>query len=228
MTPSVKEFYDRIQFPGAYTMEQLSAYETPIANPYLRIIDEQISSGQTILDVGCGTGLVTNLLGLRHPTSRFTGIDFSQSIMVGRSFSYSHNLDNVCFLQQDVFDLDFKNYFDVVICQGVLHHIPNYHKALEILVNFVKPGGTLILGLYHPAGKIMKKIFQVDYGNDVLFQDQELNPFEISLTLDQIKESLEEFTLCRAYPRYLNNYWIPSFLNYKNGGLVTYVLQKSG
>jgi ubiquinone/menaquinone biosynthesis C-methylase UbiE len=120
------------------------------------------------------------------------------------------------------------NYFDVVICQGVLHHIPNYHKALEILVNFVKPGGTLILGLYHPAGKIIKKIFQVDYGNDVLFQDQELNPFEISLTLDQIKESLEEFTLCQAYPRYLNNYWIPSFLNYKNGGLVTYVLQKSG
>ena len=46
MTSSIKEFYDRIQFPGAYTMEQLSAYETPIANPYLRIIDEQMKNNK--------------------------------------------------------------------------------------------------------------------------------------------------------------------------------------
>jgi len=95
------------------------------------------------------------------------------------------------------------------------------------LKQLVKPGGKLILGLYHPAGKIVKKFFDIDYKSHVLFQDQEQNPFELSFTFDQVRQMTQEFVFEQAYPQLLNNFYVPAFFNYKNGGLITYILKKN-
>jgi ubiquinone/menaquinone biosynthesis C-methylase UbiE len=227
MTQSVKQFYDHVPFPGPYSIEQLLKYGTPIENHYLRTIESQLKNNQTVLDAGCGTGLITNLFAVRHPDSQFVGVDFANSVDYAQSFSKQHSIKNVDFVKQDLAELDLKESFDVVICQGVLHHIPEYQKVLDILKNLIKPGGTLVLGLYHPAGKIVKKFFNIDYKSDTLFKDQEMHPFEIDFTLEQVQQLTQGFKFEQAYPHLLNNFWLPAFFNYKNGGLVTYILKKN-
>jgi ubiquinone/menaquinone biosynthesis C-methylase UbiE len=227
MTQQIKQFYNCIGFPGKYTIDQLLKYGDPIENPYLRTIESQINSNQKILDAGCGTGLTTNLFSIRHPTCEFVGVDFSDSIDQANFFCKENNVKNVKFIKQDLAEINFDESFDVVICQGVLHHIPDYHKVLSILKTSVKPGGKLVLGLYHPAGKIVKKFFNIDYKSSILFQDQELNPFELSFTFEQVQQLTQGFNFKQAYPRLLNNFSIPAFFNYKNGGLITYILEKN-
>jgi ubiquinone/menaquinone biosynthesis C-methylase UbiE len=227
MKQIVKEFYNKVPFPGPYSIEQLLKYGHPIENRYLRIIESQINNNQSVLDAGCGTGLITNLMALRHPQSKFMGVDFSNSIDYAGQFKKQHNINNVEFNRQDLTQLDLEQTFDVVICQGVLHHIPNYMTVITKLRELTRPGGIIILGLYHPAGKILKKVFKINYNSHTLYQDQELHPFELSFTFDEIKLMLPDFELKNAYPSILQNFWWPALFNSKNGGLVTYILRKN-
>jgi 2-polyprenyl-3-methyl-5-hydroxy-6-metoxy-1,4-benzoquinol methylase len=223
---SVKKFYDEIPFPGYYTIEQLRCYGNPIENQYLQKINSQINSQSKVLDAGCGTGLITNLLSIRNPTCHITGIDFANSIDYAKKFSKENNLNNVKFIKKNLIDYNFKNQFDIVICQGVLHHIPEYKQVLSNLLNAVAPNGKIILGLYHPAGKLLKKYVTINYGNDILYKDQEQNPFELSFTYKQVKELTIGWKITNAEPHILNNVSISAFFNYRNGGLVLYTLER--
>lgn len=227
MKQTVKEFYNEVPFPGPYSIQQLMAYGTPIENRYLRIIESQINNNQTVLDAGCGTGLITNLMALRHPKSKFVGVDFSNSVHYAEQFKKQHNINNVEFNKQDLTEINLTGTFDVVVCQGVLHHIPDYQTVITKLCDLVRPGGTMLLGLYHPAGKILKKVFKINYQSHTLYQDQELHPFELSFTFGQVQSMLPNFQLENAYPSVLQNFWLPALFNSKNGGLVTYVLRKN-
>jgi|APCry1669190327_1035288.scaffolds.fasta_scaffold20531_2 trans-aconitate methyltransferase len=214
----VQKFYNQNQFPGPYTLKQLKDYGRPIENPYLELIDQNIQGD--VLDAGCGTGLITNLFALRYPKHKFTAVDFADGINYAKTFAITYNIKNARFVRQDLHAWQPKQQYDTVICQGVLHHIPEYVPVLDKLKQTVKPGGKLILGLYHPWGKLLKKYINIDYASDVLYKDQELNPWEYSFTQRDVVNMTREFKLISKTPKRL-----PIF-NSRNGGLVTYVLEK--
>ena len=61
----------------------------------------------------------------------------------------------------DVFDLKFKkDYFDFTISNGVLHHTKDARKAFNSLVEVTKPGGLIVIGLYHKYGRFLTKVKQ--------------------------------------------------------------------
>ena len=168
----IQQFYNQNQFPGMYTIEDFNNYGDDIENPYLNIIDKHLGDDITVLDAGCGTGLITNLFAYRRPTNKFVAVDFADSIDYARQFSKTNNINNTKFIKQNLLEHTSKKQFDVVICQGGLHHIPDWHTAFNQLKTLVKPNGKLILGLYHPWGKIFKKFLKIDYKNNVLYKDQ--------------------------------------------------------
>ena len=227
MNKLISQFYSSLAFPGYYTFEQLNAYSTPIENYYLNTINEQLGAGLTVLDAGCGTGLTTNLFAIRNPSSKFLGVDFSASVEWADSFAKMHNIANVEFQHADLTQYTPVVQFDRVVCQGVLHHIPDWQQAVASLTAAVRPGGRLILGLYHPAGKLIKRFVDIDYGSTILHIDQEANPFELSFTLHDVQAMTPEFKLLSARPSILNNIAIPAFFNYRNGGLTVYILEKT-
>ena len=63
MTPKeqeIKDFYDTVTFPGLYTANDISNVEDYlIYERYLNFIEEH--DIKTILDVGCGSGYITNI-----------------------------------------------------------------------------------------------------------------------------------------------------------------------
>jgi 2-polyprenyl-3-methyl-5-hydroxy-6-metoxy-1,4-benzoquinol methylase len=221
----VKSFYDINQFPGHYTLEGLQYHIPKTQNPYLELIENYITSDvKTVIDVGCGTGVIANLFAMKNPTVNFTACDFADSIAFAEKFATEHNISNIKYQQVDFleFGSTHDTQYDLVICQGVLHHIPEYETAIKYLTKLIKPGGTLILGVYNPYGKILKKFFKINYLNDILYKDQELNPFETSFTVQQIKNYFNGLTLVDAYPSQSN---VRALFNSKNGGLITYIFK---
>ena len=222
----IKSFYDRIQFPGHYTHEQLRRYDQGIKNIYLRFIDQYMDHGQTVLDAGCGTGLITNVFAARY-RSEFTAVDFADGIKYGQQYAKDHSIGNAQWRQQDLTQLDDVHRYDRVICQGVLHHIPDYTAALSRIKAALKPGGILLLGLYNPGGKILKRLISLDYRSDVLYQDQEKNPFELAFTVREVKSMCSDLEFLDSVPRQYK--YCPDVFNISNsvnGGLILYAFRK--
>lgn len=223
---SIKDFYDRNPFPGPYTIDQLKNYQVD-NNPYISIIDSNINDDQKILDVGCGAGLITNLLASRY-TSEFTGVDFSVAADIAADFATNHHITNATFIKQNFLNFQTNKKFDVIIAQSFLNHVPEYGGAINKLKSLLAPGGTMIVGIYNDHGKFAKKFFKVDYGNDRLRLDQECNPYEVSFSHQEVLDQWNEFQLKTVYPSWGNRFvGLRNLLNSRNGGLTMYVFKDS-
>ena len=63
------------------------------------------------------------------------------------------NAKNLYFKKENILDLSFKdNTFDVVFCNGVLHHTSNLKKGISEIIRVCKPGGKIWLYLYSIGG----------------------------------------------------------------------------
>jgi 2-polyprenyl-3-methyl-5-hydroxy-6-metoxy-1,4-benzoquinol methylase len=63
----VQNFYSEIKFPGLYSFNDLNFYQEKIDNEFLSMYNIGIQGSKVILDIGCGTGFITNLLAIRNP-----------------------------------------------------------------------------------------------------------------------------------------------------------------
>jgi 2-polyprenyl-3-methyl-5-hydroxy-6-metoxy-1,4-benzoquinol methylase len=229
ISQDVKNFYNVVKFPGEYTKQQLEEYDSINNNLYLQFINKHLSQKQSIVDIGCGSGLVTNVLAMHHRDCSFTALDFSNSLAIGKTYANNNSLKNTKWIQADFIAHNFQMQFDVVICQGVLHHMPDYKIALEKLKTLVKPGGVLLLGVYNPLGKFLKKFFKISYHSNTLYQDQEHNPFETSFRANTIINMCSPFEFIEATPGGNNKYAcdVLSFFNSRNGGLTLYAFRNN-
>ena len=117
--------------------------------------------------------------------------------------------------------------YDVIICCGVLHHIPQYQEALAKMKQLLKPNGVLVLAVYNKYGKMLKKVFKIDYKSDILHKDQENNPFELSFTNKQVLDMCKDLQFKQSSPS-IRNHLVDAlaWTNSKNGGLVVYIFNK--
>lgn len=222
----ITQFYDRVNFPGTYSRQALDYHSPNIQNPYLQIIDQCVAPRSRVLDVGCGTGLITNLFALRYPNIGFTAIDFSSALEHAEQFRHAHDIQNVQYAKADFLEWRTNLQYDCIICQGVLHHIPDVWRAALMLRSLLAPGGTLLVAVYHPWGKLLKRMIALDYGNHTLYLDQEHNPFETSFTRSSLCALFSDLNLVQQWPRYLSWHAVRYPIRFsQNGGLVSYVFQ---
>lgn len=98
--------------------------------------------GDTILDVGCGSGYFFHSLKKRGLKAEYFGIDASpRLIAIGRQEMPAYGLSPDRLLNMRLEDLDGE--VDHVICLNVLSNIDNFHRPLERLLQVA--GKTLIL-----------------------------------------------------------------------------------
>ncbi|MGD2248042.1 MAG: class I SAM-dependent methyltransferase [Candidatus Methanofastidiosia archaeon] len=99
-----------------------------------------ISEKECILDIGCGTGAVTeDLVSLSNGV--ITGVDIDDKKLV-----YAKKLlDTVNFLQTDVLWLPFRdNTFDLVVFNIVLTHINEQERAVKEMARVTKKNGIVL------------------------------------------------------------------------------------
>jgi ubiquinone/menaquinone biosynthesis C-methylase UbiE len=105
-----------------------------------------LKAGQTILDVGTGTGvLIQYLLKIVGPSGSVTAIDFSEKMIQICKTKHSH-IKNVNTKVGNIEDTAFPpESFNAVICFGVFPHIDNKEKALQNINSMLKPCGKLVI-----------------------------------------------------------------------------------
>ena len=212
----VKNFYNTNPFPGHYTANSVKAYTGQ--NRYIAFITKSIMHSRKVLDAGCGTGFIANYLAQTFPTKNFTGVDFADSIDYAVKIKEELNRPNLKFIKADLTRFETDDSFDTIICQGVLHHIPDYMQTLVRLQNMLHSGGIFIIGLYHPWGKRLQRLLPNDYATQTLEIDQEQHPYELSFYSRDVKKMFKHFEFVDSHPGI--------FWNWRNGGLTTYVFRK--
>jgi SAM-dependent methyltransferase len=117
-------------------------------------------------------------------------------------------LDRVNFVQMNLFRPCFKSQqFDVILCNGVLHHTSDPYGGFQGLLPLLKPGGHIVIGLYNRYGRLMtdlrRRVFRLT-GNrakwidpilrggrgaaqaKAWFADQYCHPHESKHTIDEV------------------------------------------
>ncbi len=104
VTEAVKSFYEECPFPGYEDIDSdQSLRQKAEKGIFARLLDDQIPYGARILEVGCGTGQLSNFLGMTWGRTIFATDICLNSLKLGQDFKGKNQIDNIAFLQMNLF-----------------------------------------------------------------------------------------------------------------------------
>jgi SAM-dependent methyltransferase len=113
-----------------------------------RIHGYSSARGLRVLDVGCGNGYV--LFHYARNGADVTGVDLTATAIDLSSKRFALAGLNGRFVEIDGEHLPFPDdHFDIVCSMGVLHHTSNPGPVVDEIFRVLKPGGRMIVMLYH-------------------------------------------------------------------------------
>lgn len=154
----VKAMYNAHPFPSRSSVPDTKSDDRyqKIYSDFLQIPVDEFRD-LNFLDAGCGTGDVTwTWRRILHPSNRIFAIDLSAaSVNIARQTDLANKLSPI-FSVGSVLDLALPDSsMDIVHCSGVLVAVPDPDRAFAELVRVLKPGGYIILALYHKYGRAL-------------------------------------------------------------------------
>ena len=156
VTAEVRAFYEVTPFPNYNDIDDVGTLvEKAQEGVFTRLLDEQIPFWTRVLEVGCGTGQLSNFLSVAARTVVGTDVCLN-SLRLGQQFKERNCLARVAFIQMNLFRPVFRpETFDLVISNGVLHHTADPRRAFETIATLVRPNGYILIGLYHRYGRLV-------------------------------------------------------------------------
>lgn len=122
------EVYDRVSDPQFEWAEE--------------VLERLVLRGdETVLDAGCGSGRVTELLLGRLPHGRVIAIDGSDSMVAKARQALGDRAD---VRSGDLAELDMHEDVDLVFSNAVFHWIPDHENLFRRLFAALRPGGRLV------------------------------------------------------------------------------------
>ncbi len=226
VTEIVKQFYEKHPFPNYDDHDSVrSLISKSRKGIYARLLGEQIPFNSRVLEVGCGTGQLSNFLGVSCRTVIGTDLCMN-SLRMAEKFRGEYGLSRVRFLQMNLFRPAFHGeLFDVVLCNGVLHHTSDPEGGFRSIARLVRPGGHIVIGLYNTYGRLLldsrRVLFRATGGRfrwidpylrttrmseakqDAWFADQYLHPHETKHTMGELLRWFDEtgFEFVNAVPK---------------------------
>ena len=107
-----------------------------------------INKGNTVLDLACGTGVVTKKIRSKVGNSGYVvGADTSiTAIKIAKK--WNERKSNLDFVNIDAEKFYFSKKFDIVTCQYALFFFPNAQKALKNMRNSLKKSGKIGISVH--------------------------------------------------------------------------------
>jgi SAM-dependent methyltransferase len=156
----VRDFYERMPYPAPLAnldghRDLYKDHNRRRAEFHLMWPAEQPRANQEILVAGCGTSQAARYA-LREPDARITAIDISDaSLRYTRELQRKYSLENLELHQLPVERVgELGRSFDMVVCTGVLHHLPDPDHGLRALRDVLRPSGAMRLMVYARHGRV--------------------------------------------------------------------------
>ena len=156
VTNVVKAFYEENPFPNYDNVESsFTLRQKARTGIFAQLLDDNVPLTAKVLEVGCGTGQLSNFLG-ECTTRTVLGVDLClNSLRLAQNFKLRNGLQNVSFYQINLFRPPLRpEGFDVVISNGVLHHTSDPFGGFKSIVRLLKKGGVILVGLYNTYGRL--------------------------------------------------------------------------
>ncbi len=105
-----------------------------------KIIQAIPEDTKSIMDLGCGEGILLEKLTNHFPNASIMGVDFiPENIEICKKIGLNAVIG-------DLYNLDFPdNSWDTVLLIEVIEHLENPDSAINELFRVLKPGGTLVI-----------------------------------------------------------------------------------
>lgn len=132
-------------------------------------------AGKKVLEIGVGQG--TDLMQFAKAGAECHGIDITQNHLSLTQMNFNLRGKKVDLREADATKIPFPdNTFDAVYSFGVMHHIPEIDAVLSEVRRVLKPGGKVMIALYHkwsafhllnqiPRGLLKGRIMRMGYRN---------------------------------------------------------------
>ena len=111
-------------------------------------------SGQKVLDVGCGGGILADSMARRG--AQVTGIDLStKALKVAQLHALEAQTPNLHYreISAEAIALEQPASFDVVTCMEMLEHVPDPSSVVRACSELVKPGGWVYFSTLNRSPK---------------------------------------------------------------------------
>ncbi|MBN1191348.1 MAG: methyltransferase domain-containing protein [Dehalococcoidales bacterium] len=140
------------------------------------------NSSKTVLDIGCGTGLITR----RIKASNIVALDMNQWALERARL---HTDNNVTFVPGDAENLPLPSAsYDIVICTEVLEHLIYPERALGEISRVLKPGASFI-------GSVPTKSLIWKYRKYLSRSCPITEPFHNNYTIQEFRPLLKDFDI---------------------------------
>lgn len=151
---NMSAYYDLIMTSGYYDYKKI--VENIVGN----------NSFASVLEVGCGTGLILEELGQHHPGTEIMGVDLTES-MLSIATDRLQKFPNISLALQNITQFDLKKTYDLAFSYGgvwyfvidgdndpfLVSHLSDEednHLGLTRLASHVNTDGILLLGIQGP------------------------------------------------------------------------------
>lgn len=120
----------------------------------------------TVLDAGCGEGIVSRLLAGR--ASRVVGIDIAPQLI---AYARQRELTQTVIYETHDLSIPHPHYahaFDLILSNLVLNDVPNYTGFISTMSSLLKPGGRIVLSMNNPYSASLREKVQDYFDSDAV------------------------------------------------------------
>lgn len=168
------------------------------------LTEHGLKPGMEVLDLGCGPGFISRILGEIVGDGHVLGIDQDEGLLTqARQLTPENDAPRIEFRKGDIYQLDdLERKFDFVYCRFVFQHLEFPALALTSIRSVLNPGGTLVImdvddnwTMLSPAHPILDEIYQMqqqyqkDQGGN-RFIGRQLPDLFLQLRFNQLKTQI--------------------------------------
>lgn len=135
-----EKFWDN----SASSYDQEEQKDTNTRTKIIEKTKKYLKTSDTVLDYGCGTGLITNEIAGNAKAIHAIDIS-SKMIEIAKNKSDILEIKNIDYVHSTIFDKRHKKgSFDAILCFYILHLLDDSPKVIQRLNELLKPKGLLI------------------------------------------------------------------------------------
>lgn len=130
-------------FAAGYDKQTLVHYRQVYSDTIVKS-EQYLNADQTVLDIGCGSGIIT--IALAKSVKRIYATDTAEKMIeIARNKAAEAKFENIEFFVADLFDSRWENgSFDVVMAYNVLGYVKNTDAFLKKISQLMKPNGIFL------------------------------------------------------------------------------------